>query len=122
MSCTNDIEVIKSKVIQTVGREEMVRYRPAIKIVLRILECIATRQSSGRALKTHIIQCANLKTTSAEKYLEMLKEAGYILEKRENWGERVVIIYELTPLGKERYNWFNRINTELFKPNVWLDE
>jgi predicted transcriptional regulator len=122
MSCTNDIEVVKSKVIQTVGREEMVRYRPAIKIVLRILECIATRQSSGRALKTHIIQCAHLKTTSAEKYLEMLKEAGYILEKRENWGERVVIVYELTPLGKERYNWFNRINAELFKPNVWLDE
>jgi hypothetical protein len=25
-------------------------------------------------------------------------------------------------LGKERYNWFNRINTELFKPSVWLDE
>jgi hypothetical protein len=60
----------------------MVRYRPAIKIVLRILECIATRQPSGRALKTHIIQCANLKTTSAEKYLEMLKEAGYILGSR----------------------------------------
>jgi len=101
---------------------EMVRYRPAIKIVLRILECIATRQSSGRALKTHIIQCANLKTTSAEKYLGMLVEAGYILENRENWGERVVIVYELTPLGKERYNWFNRINAELFKPNEWLDE
>jgi predicted transcriptional regulator len=100
----------------------MVRYRPAIKIVLRILECIATRQPSGRALKTHIIQCANLKSTSAEKYLEMLKEAGYILESRENWGERVVIVYELTSLGRERYNWFNRINTELFKPNEWLNE
>src|SRR5512138_905651 len=106
MSCTNDIEVIKSKMIQIVGREEMVRYRPAIKIVLRILECVATRQSSGRALKTHIIQCANLKTTSAEKYLEMRREAGYVLEKKEKWGGRVVIVYELTPLGKERYNWF----------------
>ncbi len=100
----------------------MVRYRPAIKIVLRILECIATNQSRGRALKTHIIQCANLKTTSAEKYIEMLKEAGYILEKRENWGEREIIIYELTPLGKERYNWFKKINIELFKPNEWLNE
>ncbi len=100
----------------------MVRYRPAIKIVLRILECIAARRSNGRALKTHIIQCANLKTTSAEKYLEMLREAGYITENRENWGERIVIVYELTPLGKERYNWFNRINTELFKPNEWLNE
>ncbi len=100
----------------------MVRYRPAIKIVLRILECIAAKQSNGRALKTHIIQCANLKTTSAEKYLDMLVEAGYIIEKRENWGERVVIIYELTPLGTERYNWFRKINGELFKPNEWLDE
>ncbi len=100
----------------------MARYRPAIKIVLRILECISTRQSKGRALKTHIIQCANLKTTSAEKYLIMLVEAGYIVEKREKWGERVVIAYELTTLGKERYGWFNRINTELFKPNEWLDK
>ncbi len=100
----------------------MVRYRPAIKIVLGILECIAARQSNRRALKTYIIQCANLKTTSAEKYLEMLVEAGYILEKREKWGERVVIVYELTSLGNERYNWFIKINTELFKPNEWLDE
>ncbi len=100
----------------------MVRYRPAIKIVLRILECIANNQSRGRALKTHVIQCANLKTTSGERYIEMLKEAGYILEKRENWGEREIIVYELTPLGKERYNWFKEINTELFKPNEWLNE
>jgi predicted transcriptional regulator len=122
MSCTNDIEVFKSEMLQSVGRREMVRYRPAIKIVLRILECTATRQPIGRALKTHIIQCANLMTTPAEKYLDMLKEAGYILESRENWGELVVILYVLTPLGKERYNWFNRINTELFKPNEWLYE
>ncbi len=100
----------------------MVRYRPAIKIVLKVLECIASSQPGGRALKTHIIQCANLKTTSAERYLEMLKEAGYILENRESWGERVVIVYELTPLGKNRYNWFKEINVELFKPNEWLNE
>jgi predicted transcriptional regulator len=61
-----------------------------------------------------VIQCANLKTTSAEKYIKMLKDAGYIMEKREEWGEREVILYELTPLGRERYNWFRTINTELF--------
>jgi predicted transcriptional regulator len=66
------------------------RYRPAIKIVLKILECIA-RNQDGRALKTHLIQCANLKTTTAEKYLDMLKEAGYITEERDAWGERTVI-------------------------------
>ncbi len=99
----------------------MARYRPAIKIVLRILECISRNQSKGRALKTHVIQCANLKTTSAEKYIDMLKEAGYILEKREGWGERTVIVYELTDLGKERFDWFRTINTELFRANEWLE-
>ncbi|NMB85645.1 MAG: hypothetical protein A4E44_00748 [Methanosaeta sp. PtaB.Bin018] len=92
----------------------MAKYRPAIKIVLKILECISKNQAKGRALKTHVIQCANLKTTSAEKYIKMLKDAGYIEEKRENWGEREVIVYEMTSLGRERFNWFRRINDELF--------
>ena len=98
------------------------RYRPAIKIVLKLLECISKGQSKGRALKTHIIQCANLKTTSAEKYITMLKDAGYIEEKRVAWGAREVIVYELTPLGKARYEWFRTINDELFVFNEWLDE
>jgi predicted transcriptional regulator len=98
------------------------KYRPAIKIVLRILECIARNQAKGRALKTHVIQCANLKTTSAEKYIDMLKEAGYIQEKRDAWGERTVITYELMPLGKERYEWFRKINSELFESSEWLNE
>ena len=93
----------------------MAKYRPASKIVLKILECIARDQANGRALKTHVIQCANLKTTTAEKYLDMLKEAGYIFEKRDAWGERTVTTYELTPLGKDRYDWFRKINSELFE-------
>lgn len=99
----------------------MAKYRPAIKIVLRVLECISKEQSKGRALKTHVIQCANLKTTSAEKYIEMLKDAGYILEKREDWGERVVIVFELTDLGRGRFEWFKTINTELFKSSDWIE-
>lgn len=95
------------------------KYRPAIKIVLKILECISKSQSKGRALKTHIIQCANLKTTSAEKYIKMLKDAGYIEENREDWGERTVIVYELTSLGRDRYAWFKTINEELFALNEW---
>jgi predicted transcriptional regulator len=95
------------------------RYRPAIKIVLKILECITRNQAKGRALKTHVIQCANLKTTTAERYIEMLKEAGYISEKKDMWGERSVIIYEMTPLGKERYEWFMKINSELFETSEW---
>jgi predicted transcriptional regulator len=72
-------------------------------------------------LKTHVIQCANLKTTSGEKYLNMLKEAGYIVEKKEKWGGRTVIAYELTELGRERYNWFKSINSELFESDEWSD-
>ena len=100
----------------------MTKYRPATKIVLKLLECISRDKSGGRALKTHVIQCANLKTTSAEKYIEMLKEAGYITEKREGWGEREIILYELTPLGKERYEWFRTINSELFESKEWMNE
>jgi predicted transcriptional regulator len=93
---------------------DVAKYRPAIKIVLKLLECISKSQSKGRALKTHVLQCANLKTTSAEKYLEMMKVAGYIEEKRSEWGARVIIIYELTSLGRERFEWFRKINEELF--------
>ena len=98
------------------------KYRPAIKIVLKLLDCIAKSQSKGRALKTHIIQCANLKTTSAEKYINMRKDAGYVEEKRVAWGAREVIVYELTPLGKSRHEWFKTINDELFVPNEWASE
>ena len=89
---------------------------------MRIFECIARNQENGRALKTHVIHCANLTATSAEKHIDMLKEAGYILEKRDAWGERTVITYELTALGKERYDWFGRINSELFESSDWNNE
>jgi predicted transcriptional regulator len=107
-------------------REELsmgvAKYRPAIKIILKLLECISKSQSKGRALKTHIIQCANLKTISAEKYIQMLKDAGYVEEKRVAWGAREVIEYELTTLGKARYEWFKTINDELFILNEWVNE
>jgi predicted transcriptional regulator len=83
--------------------------------VLKILECISKSQSRGKALKTHVIQCANLKTTSAEKYIDMLKTAGYVVEIKQPWGARMIIVYELTPLGRERYEWFKTINIELFQ-------
>lgn len=98
------------------------KYRPAIKIVLKILECIYKSQARGRALKTHIIQGANLKTTSAEKYIQMLKDAKYIEEKKLDWGAREIITYELTPLGRARYEWFRTINDELFVEDSWLGE
>ena len=70
---------------------DVTSYKPATEIVLTILGCIWRNQSNGRALKTHVIQCANFKTTSAETYLDTLKEAGYIMEMREDWGRRALI-------------------------------
>jgi predicted transcriptional regulator len=99
----------------------MTKYRPAVKILLRVLECISRGQAKGRALKTHVVQCANLKTTSADKYIEMLLDAGYISEKKESWGERTIIIYEITSLGRERYEWFKKINDELFESSEMID-
>jgi predicted transcriptional regulator len=101
---------------------DLAKYRPATKIVLKLLECISKNQSKGRALKTHVIQCANLKTTSAEKYLDMMKLAGYIEEKRVDWGDREIIVYELTSLGRERYDWFRMINNELFTIKDMVNE
>ena len=37
------------------------------------------------------------------------------MEVRDAWGERTVIRYELTTLGKDRYDWFRKINSELFE-------
>lgn len=94
----------------------MERYRSANKIILKILECISKKSmSQSRVLKTHIIQYANLKTPMAERYLKMLIKAGYITEEEGTWGERRVISYELTDLGRKRYTWFQKINAELYE-------
>ncbi len=95
------------------------RYRPAVKIIMILLECVEKNEIKGRALKTRVIQCANMKATSAERYLGMLRDAGYIYERKEPWGERSVTVYELTPLGRDRFEWFKKINEELFKNVEW---
>jgi hypothetical protein len=37
-----------------------------------------------------------------------------IAEIKQPWGARMIKVYELTPLGRERYEWFKTINLELF--------
>ncbi|KYC52679.1 MAG: hypothetical protein AMQ74_00648 [Candidatus Methanofastidiosum methylothiophilum] len=92
-----------------------IEYRASNKIILNIMECIIKKSTStNKALKTHIIQCANLKAEMADKYFAILKEAGYIVEKEGTWGKRKVIYYELTEKGVERYKWFFQINKELY--------
>ncbi len=94
----------------------MSQYRSANKIIQRILECIFKKNlTQSKVLKTHIIQYANLKTPMAERYLNMLKKAGYITEEEGQWGERKVIYYQLTDLGRERHTWFQKINAELYE-------
>lgn len=94
---------------------DVTKYRPAVKIIMVLLECVERNQAKGRALKTRVIQCAGMKTASAEKYLDILRDAGYIHERKEPWGERNVIVYELTSLGRDRLEWFRKINAELFE-------
>jgi predicted transcriptional regulator len=97
----------------------MSRYRSANKIIQKILECIFKKSmSQSKVLKTHIIQYANLKTPMAERYLKMLKKAGYITEEEGTWGERKLIYYALTDLGRQRYSWFQKINTELYEEEL----
>jgi len=101
--------------VTLVKDEAQSRYRSTSKIIYNILECISRRSASGRALKTHIIQSANLKTPMAERYLSMLVNAGYIEENSGSWGERMVTYYKLTQLGTERYVWFSKIIAELYE-------
>lgn len=64
-------------------------------------------------VKSQLIKYCNLKTSIAEKYLTKMENAGYITTHEEFWGERKIIIYQITPKGHERYQWFIMINTEL---------
>lgn len=97
----------------------MSQYRSANKIIQKILECISRKSmTQPKVLKTHIIQYANLKTPMAERYLHMLTKAGYITEEEGTWGERKVIYYTLTNLGRKRYTWFQKINTELYEEEL----
>lgn len=94
------------------------QYRSANLIIQTILEGIlrAERENSvikQGIVKSHLINYCGLKSTTAEKYLTKLEEAGYIESHEESWGDRSIIIYTITPLGKERYEWFVKINSEI---------
>lgn len=90
------------------------KYRSANIIIQNILECIldGTRRENG-IVKSHIIRECSLKTSTAEKYLNKMEDAGYVESFHEPWGERTLIKYRIRDLGKRRYEWFVKINTEL---------
>lgn len=64
-------------------------------------------------LKSHLITQCKLKSSTAEKYLIKLENAGYIYSNERSWGERDTIVFKITDMGIERYKWFLKISTEL---------
>jgi len=94
------------------------KYRSNNVIIQTILECILRVEKHSASLrkgivKSHLIKYCALKAATAEKYLKKMESAGYIISHVEPWGEREVIIYDITPKGMERYEWFVKINAEL---------
>ena len=94
------------------------RYRSANIIILSILEVIIRTEPLERSnqegiLKSHLIKHCNLKSKTADKYLDKMEKAGYVLQIVQNWGKREIIVYQITEIGLERYEWFLKINTEL---------
>ena len=94
------------------------RYRTANMIIQTILEGILRAERDkfnerNGIIKSHLIEYSGLKLATAEKYLLKLEGAGYISSHTESWGERTINVYATTSKGKERYQWFVQINTEM---------
>lgn len=102
-----------------VGRMNNSKYRSANLILQSILEAIIKSEDTDSnhfkkgILKSHLIQQVHLKSTTADKYLTKMQQAGYINAQQDSWGERDIIVYDITEKGRERYKWFVQINTEL---------
>jgi predicted transcriptional regulator len=93
-------------------------YRTSNIIIQDILEAILREETKNLhvnqgIIKSHLIKQVGLKTATAEKYLQKMEGAQYIAAHEEPWGERSIIIYETTPKGRERYEWFVKINAEI---------
>lgn len=93
-------------------------YRTSNLIIQKILEGILRKQHSNPyekpgINKSDLIKYCKLKTSTAEKYLAKMEGANYIKSHEESWGERTIIIYTITNVGRERYEWFVKINAEL---------
>ncbi len=93
-------------------------YRSSNLIIQKILEGILRADQQHTLMKqgivkSHLIKYCGLKAVVAEKYLTKMEKAGYIQSHEEAWGDRTIIIYNITPLGRERFSWFIKINSEM---------
>ncbi len=87
-------------------------HRDTMQIIQSILECVLKARPE-KALKSHIIQYGNLKSSMAEIYLKKLVDAGYLTATESKWGERTIYEYAITDKGLERYKWFLKLNSEI---------
>ncbi len=87
-------------------------HRDTMQIIQSILECVL-KARPDTALKSHIIQYCNLKSSMADIYLTKLVDAEYLALKQSKWGERTIYEYEITDKGLERYKWFLKLNSEI---------
>ena len=97
---------------------EKTNYRSTNLIIQTILEGIIKAEKDKfnpkkGIVKSHLIKFCGLKQVTAEKYLSKLENAEYISSHTEKWGDREINMYEITQKGRERYNWFVMINTEM---------
>ncbi len=97
---------------------EKKNYRTSNLIIQNILEGILRKKYSNPyekpgINKSGLIKYCKLKTSTAEKYLIKMEKANYIKSSEKTWGERTIILYNITDLGRERYEWFVKINAEL---------
>ncbi len=94
------------------------KYRTSNLIIQDILEGILRNENENLhikkgIIKSHLIKYTALKTSTAEKYLQKMEKAGYITSQEEAWGERTIFVFHTTPIGRERYEWFVKINAEI---------
>ncbi|MHA1973916.1 MAG: transcriptional regulator [Candidatus Hodarchaeales archaeon] len=97
------------------------KYRSTNLIIQTILEGILrsmNKSTSGNdqgdgIIKSHLIKYSGLKTSIAEKYLDKMEKAGYIIAQERYWGKRKITVYQITEKGKERYGWFVKITAEI---------
>ncbi len=87
-------------------------HRDTMQIIQSILECVL-KARPDRALKSHIIQYCNLKSSMADGYLTKLVDAEYLAMTQSKWGERTIYEYAITDKGLERYKWFLKLNSEI---------
>jgi predicted transcriptional regulator len=88
-------------------------YRSNLLLIQLILEQLIKAGNEGM-VKTMMYAELGLKTAIGEKYMDQLLKASYITINEEPFGkERTRQIVQITPLGRQRFEWFIKLSKEL---------